>query len=105
MNPFERVLFWSVSGLAALACLVGPRLARAQTVTCTGTCTFTLTLDAATAIDQVRTEALAVLADPSVLGITSGNIAKAVAFGLGFVMLMWFAGYVAAVATTAIRKL
>jgi hypothetical protein len=104
VKPYERFFFWAASLLGMAGVLFGARV-HAQTVTCDGTCTFSLTLDAATAIEQVRVATVAVLADPSVLGITSGNIAAAVAFGLGFILLMWFAGYIVAVAKTGIGKL
>jgi len=105
MSPLERMFFWLSSVLAAAGVLFAGRAhADPVTVTCDGTCTFALTLDAATAIEQVRTATFAILADPSVLGITSGNIAAAVAFGLGFILLMWFAGYIVSVARTGIGK-
>jgi hypothetical protein len=102
---FRHASFWLLcAAIAACALASGKASAQPTTVTCDNTCTFTLTLDAATAVEQSRAAALAVLSDPSVLGITSGNIAVAMGFGLGFVLLMWCGGYVAGVAAAAIRR-
>lgn len=61
-------------------------------VTCSSSCTVTYVVQAPSPEDYAS------------LGFDSVHIAKAMGFGLGFVLLLWSLGYVCSVAVTAVKK-
>lgn len=67
-------------------------------------CDVTLTVDASLAIAQLRTETAAITQDPSLMGLDLVAVTEAYAFGSGSVLMMFFIGYVLAIAVGMVKK-